>query len=220
VLDYTRLFADLGKIDLAGWERSLMPLLQERFADNSHGTLGKWQKVLQELPCIENAVSDFATDKVTAKAASFSTKEQDRLKSLLLQLRPWRKGPFNLFGVDIDAEWRSDLKWRRLQNEIAPLADRSVLDVGCGNGYYALRMLGSGARLVIGIEPMLLYVCQFLAIQHLLNIRSVHVLPLRIQELPAELRAFDTTFSMGVLYHQRDPLEHLQQLLDTLRPGG
>ena len=197
-----------------------MPLLQERFAENSHGTLVEWQKVLQELPCIENTVSDLGTDKVTAEAASFSTEDQSRLRDLLLQLKPWRKGPFNLFGVEIDAEWRSDRKWRRLQNEIAPLADRSVLDVGCGNGYYALRMLGSGARLVIGIEPTLLYVCQFLAIQRLLNIRSVHVLPLRIQELPAESRAFDTTFSMGVLYHQRDPLEHLKQLLDTLRPGG
>jgi tRNA (mo5U34)-methyltransferase len=92
--------------------------------------------------------------------------------------------------------------------------------VGCGNGYYALRMLGAGASLVIGIEPMLLYVCQFLAIQHLLNIESVHVLPLRMQELPADSRAFDTTFSMGVLYHQRDPLEHMQQLLSSLRPGG
>jgi tRNA (mo5U34)-methyltransferase len=38
--------------------------------------------------------------------------------------------------------------------------------------------------------------------------------------LPHGARAFDTTFSMGVLYHQRSPLEHLRQLRGTLRPGG
>jgi tRNA (mo5U34)-methyltransferase len=220
VLDYARVFADLENIDLADWEQSLMPLLQERFADSAHGRLREWRKVLQDLPCIEDPVIELDDDKVTAKAAALSTQARNRLQDLLLQLKPWRKGPFDLYGVNIDAEWRSDLKWRRLKNEIVPLRNRAVLDVGCGNGYYALRMLGAGASLVIGIEPMLLYVCQFLAIQHLLNIESVHVLPLRMQELPADSRAFDTTFSMGVLYHQRDPLEHMQQLLSSLRPGG
>ncbi len=197
-----------------------MPLLRERFADSAHGKLHEWQNVLRDLPRVENPVVDLNNDKVTAEAVTLSTGERNRLQDLLLQLKPWRKGPFDLCGVNIDAEWRSDLKWQRLKNEIAPLRHRAVLDVGCGNGYYALRMLGSGARLVIGIEPTLLYVCQFLAIQQLLNIEFVHVLPLRIQELPPESRAFDTTFSMGVLYHQRDPLEHMQQLLNTLRPGG
>ncbi|RLA31044.1 MAG: tRNA 5-methoxyuridine(34)/uridine 5-oxyacetic acid(34) synthase CmoB [Gammaproteobacteria bacterium] len=220
MLDYTRLFADLETIDLASWERLLKPLLQERFAESAHGTLREWQNALQELPCIEDPVFSLDADKVTADAPALATKEQSRLRDLLLQLKPWRKGPFNLYGVDIDAEWRSDYKWQRLKDEIAPLGNRSVLDVGCGNGYYALRMLGCGARLVVGIEPTLLYVCQFLAIQRLLGVKSVHVIPLRIQELPGESRAFDTTFSMGVLYHQRDPLEHLQQLADTLRPGG
>lgn len=220
MLDYARLFADLEKNDLASWEQSLTPLLQERFDESAHGTLREWQKVLQNLPRVEDPVPDLDTDKVSAVSATLPAEERSRLRSLLLQLKPWRKGPFDLFGVDIDAEWRSDFKWRRLKDEIAPLGNRTVLDVGCGNGYYALRMLGSGARLVIGIEPTLLYVCQFLAIQHLLKIESVHVLPLRMHELPAESRTFDTTFSMGVLYHQRDPLEHLQQLLNTLRPGG
>jgi tRNA (mo5U34)-methyltransferase len=220
VLDYARVFADLKTINLANWEQSLMPLLRERFADSAHGKLHEWQNVLRDLPCVENPVVDLNNDKVTAEAVTLPTGERNRLRDLLLQLKPWRKGPFDLCGVNIDAEWRSDLKWQRLKNEIAPLRHRAVLDVGCGNGYYALRMLGSGARLVIGIEPTLLYVCQFLAIQQLLNIELVHVLPLRIQELPPESRAFDTTFSMGVLYHQRDPLEHMQQLSNTLRPGG
>jgi len=47
-----------------------------------------------------------------------------------------------------------------------------------------------------------------------------YVLPLGVQHLPENLQAFDTVFSMGVLYHQRSPLGHLQTLRDSLKPGG
>ena len=118
------------------------------------------------------------------------------------------------------AEWRSDLKWDRIKGSIAPLDGRSVLDVGCGNGYYTLRMRGMGAKLVIGIDPTLLYVIQFLAICHFMRAEPVYVLPVRLHELPGGSNAFDTAFSMGVLYHQRCPEEHLSALKSSLRPGG
>jgi tRNA (mo5U34)-methyltransferase len=135
-------------------------------------------------------------------------------------LHPWRKGPFSLFGVDIDTEWRSDFKWDRLSGAIDPLEGRRVLDVGCGSGYHCWRMKGAGAAEVIGIDPTPLFVLQFKAIQHYLNIDSVHVLPLALEQLPPKLKSFDTTFSMGVLYHRRSPMDHLTDLRDTLAPGG
>ena len=81
-------------------------------------------------------------------------------------------------------------------------------------------MRNAGARCVIGIDPTLLYVMQFLALEHFLRPEFVFVLPLRLDELPVNQRSFDTTFSMGVLYHQRSPIDHLRQLQGTLRPGG
>ena len=95
-----------------------------------------------------------------------------------------------------------------------------VLDVGCGNGYYMLRMKELGAQTIIGIDPTLLYVMQFLCIQRFRREENVFVLPLRSDDLPADARAFDTCFSMGVLYHQRSPLTHLRQLRGLLRPAG
>ena len=112
------------------------------------------------------------------------------------------------------------MKWDRIKDAITPLDGRMVLDVGCGNGYYAFRMRGMGARLVIGIDPTLLYVMQFLAINHFIHAEALHILPLRLHELPGDAEAFDTAFSMGVLYHQRSPDEHLGQLKSALRPGG
>jgi len=45
-------------------------------------------------------------------------------------------------------------------------------------------------------------------------------LPLGIQDLPDNAGGFDSVFSMGVLYHRRDPVAHLQRLVSLLKPGG
>ena len=143
------------------------------------------------------------------------------LEQSLRALQPWRKGPFCVFGIDIDTEWRSDWKWQRLLPHISSLHNRRVLDVGCGNGYHCWRMLGEGAELVVGIDPSMLFLSQFSAIKGLMaNAPEVHLLPLGIEALPSSMQAFDTVFSMGILYHRRSPMEHLQQLREALRSGG
>ena len=199
VPDTTALAGVLEKLGLGRCIEPLRTLVLERMSPAAHGDYARWQDAVARLP-----------------AASSDAERRE----LLMQLSPWRKGPFDVGGVHIDAEWRSDLKWRRLQGAIAPLAGRRVLDVGCGNGYYALRMAEAGASAVLGVDPTLLYVMQFLAVTAHREPQPVVVLPLRLEELPDTGTAFDTAFSMGVLYHQRSPIEHLRQLRATLRPGG
>lgn len=36
--------------------------------------------------------------------------KREALRALLRQLRPWRKGPFEVHEIRVDAEWRSELK--------------------------------------------------------------------------------------------------------------
>jgi len=199
MIDTDALFADLDAIGLGSWRRHLEPLIGERFGERAHGDLAAWKEVVAQIG------ADLPTD---------------RLRGLLLKLSPWRKGPFDVCGIHIDAEWRSDLKWARVRDRIAPLAGRNVLDVGCGNGYYALQMRNAGASGVFGIDPTLLFVLQFEAIRKLTGAGGIHVLPLRLEDLPPDSRAFDTTFSMGVLYHRRNPAAHLEALFGTLRTGG
>ncbi len=218
--DYDLFFENLERAGLASWRSPLEPLLRNRFADGAHGDTGKWRGVIDKLPDITDTSTVLDSPAVTAASPSVDPALRSKIRGLLLQLRPWRKGPFNIHGIDLDAEWRSDLKWDRLKDEIKPLDGRRILDVGCGNGYYALRMMGNGAQMVVGIDPTLRFVFQFLALNHFLAVSSVNVLPLRLHELPDSQKFFDTTFSMGVLYHQREPLEHLAKLHATLRPGG
>lgn len=74
---------------------------------------------------------------------------------------------------------------------------------------------------MIGIDPGLLFLFQFLSVkQYAGQEQRIDLLPVRVEDLPPKLEAFDTTFSMGVLYHRRSPLDHLLELKDTLRPGG
>ncbi len=143
-------------------------------------------------------------------------------RAALAALHPWRKGPFRIAGVDIDTEWRSDWKWDRIAPHLSPLRGRSVLDVGCGSGYHLWRMREAGAAAALGIEPALLYVCQFEAVARCAPDAAVACLPLPLDALPAlpASAAFDTAFSMGVLYHRADVGAHLSELRAALRPGG
>ena len=136
-----------------------------------------------------------------------------------MTLHPWRKGPLELGGLAIDSEWRSDLKWDRVAPHV-DLAGRRVLDIGCGNGYFGLRMLGAGARLVVGVDPTLLFVMQHLACRHFSGDLPSCVLPLGIEDLPPARAGWDCVFSMGVLYHRRDPLAHLRRLRALLKEKG
>lgn len=195
--------------------------LCRQFDDRRHGDIEEWQSALNALPTLPISGFDLDTDCIRiGDATDASDAERRQLYEALQRLHPWRKGPFSLCGLMIDSEWRSDMKWNRLRAHIAPLKDRLVLDVGCGNGYYALRMAGAGARCVVGIDPTLRFLAQFEALRKYLGTVPVVLLPLRSEDLPPGLNAFDTAFSMGVLYHRRSPLDHLAELHGALRGGG
>jgi tRNA (mo5U34)-methyltransferase len=153
-------------------------------------------------------------------AGDLDAAEQAHLHASLEALRPWRKGPFSLFGVEVDAEWRSDLKFARLIEGGLDFDGASVLDVGCGNGYYAWRMRGAGARRVIGVDPTLVHMMQFAACRHFLPDPAVDLLPIPLETLPAGRGSFDIVCSMGVLYHRRSPIDHLAALAREVAPGG
>jgi tRNA (mo5U34)-methyltransferase len=214
------LLEDLAAAGLEDWCAPVRALLAENLREGIHGRLREWNDLLRKLPHLETGPSILHEPTVRVSTAGGDADSVAMLRERLLELVPWRKGPFHICGIDIDSEWRSDMKWARIAPAISPLSNRLVLDVGCGNGYYALRMRGLGARFVLGIDPTLLYVAQFQALQRYVREPAAHVLPVRLADLPTRNHDFDTAFSMGVLYHQRDPLEHLRQLHGCLRNGG
>ena len=219
MIDFGRFYQQIAVGPLAKWLEVLPAQISEWQRENLHGHFRDWYKSLEYLPLLEPQKLDLLHS-VSADRDDISDRHRQGIEKLLRNLMPWRKGPYSLYGTDINTEWRSDWKWDRVLPHISSLAGRTVLDVGCGSGYHMWRMIGAGAHLVVGIDPMQLFLVQFEAERKLLNDdRRAHLLPLGIEQLPV-LQAFDTVFSMGVLYHRRSPLDHLLQLKNQLVSGG
>jgi tRNA (mo5U34)-methyltransferase len=157
---------------------------------------------------------------ITVSSPSIGTEEQRLVRSLVHDLIPWRKGPFEVFGEYIDSEWRSDLKWDRVKGALGMLRGRKVLDIGCNNGYYMFRMLEQQPDLVLGVDPNPRFYYQFQLIKLLVGCPFTIMEPIGVEDLDSFKDFFDIVLCMGVLYHRRDQLGTLQRLADITRPGG
>ncbi|OUS27627.1 tRNA 5-methoxyuridine(34)/uridine 5-oxyacetic acid(34) synthase CmoB [Gammaproteobacteria bacterium 45_16_T64] len=221
MINHQPFFEHLKRTPLEKWLTHFQQVVNDDFEPERHGDFARWNEVLDKLPTLHDTRVNFDQSAVTANPADpLSEKSLAELKESLLGLHPWRKGPFSIGGVDIDTEWRSDWKWDRVLPHISPLKNRTVLDVGCGSGYHMWRMCAEDPAMVIGIDPSLLFMMQFYAIQHFVGQQSAYYLPIGIEAMPKNMRSFCTVFSMGVLYHRRSPMDHLIELRELLRPGG
>ncbi|MFT5525084.1 MAG: tRNA (mo5U34)-methyltransferase [Pirellulaceae bacterium] len=221
MIDYSPLFEFLSQSPARRWVDQLRSDADLAFSDDQHGDLTRWRAALKRMPSVPPSRCILDQDVVTVgQSDDLGDVERAELKENLMQFHPWRKGPFDFFGVAIDTEWRSDLKWRRVAAAIDSLTGRKVLDCGSGNGYYGWRMIAAGAEIVVGVDPFLLYVMQFAVAKRYLTDYANHVVPVGMDDVPYDLATFDTAFSMGVLYHRRSPIDHLMHLRSSLRNEG
>ena len=205
--------------NLEQFHPQLRHVVQQYYELKNHGRSIEWDRALESMPQIECAEYSFTDDSVCIVKPEHLALDSLEYKQHLKAFMPWRKGPWNLLGVEIQTEWHSDWKWQRIEPHISPLEGRQVLDIGTGNGYFLFRMLGAGASLALGIDPTRIFLYQFHAAQRLLPANGAYLLPLRSEHLPA-FGCFDTVFCLGVLYHRRSPIDHIQELMSYLRSGG
>lgn len=152
------------------------------------------------------------------KKEDLSQEDFQTLENTAKVLIPWRKGPFNLFGIDIDSEWRSYIKY----NLIRPyfnLKDKLVADVGCNNGFYMFKMLEDSPKKVVGFDPSPLTILQFEFINHFVKSDIVYE-RLGVEHLEEYEHKFDFIFMLGVLYHRPDPVGCLKSLAKSLNKDG
>jgi tRNA (mo5U34)-methyltransferase len=218
---FNHLYQQLAELDLPEWQQTLQPVIEPALYQNSHGKREKWLSLIDNLPDIQPPNINLNQSPIQfGEKSDLDSPQWQQLKYSLQQLMPWRKGPIEIFGHYIDCEWRSDWKWHRIQPFLPPLKNKLILDIGAGNGYYCLRMAGEKAGLALGIDPILLYSMQFLAMKKYTASTPAHILPIGIERLPRNVNEFDLVFSMGVFYHRKSPIEHLFECHHRLKPGG
>ena len=183
----------------------------------NNGNIPKWSQAIDTIDALPKG-------KISLKKPYISINkdciDSELLMDALYKLVPWRKGPFMINGLALESEWDGDMKWQRLSKHIKPLKNKRVLDVGAGNGYFTLRMAMEGAKRALGIDPFLLFNYQFRAIKSMIESPlNALLLPMKLEEIPKK-PIFDTVFSMGVLYHQRDHMPHLSQVKEMMAPDA
>ena len=179
-----------------------------------------WYEQIQTISQIEkkNLSIDYGDWFSVGKKEDLSFEEHEIVLNAAKKLIPWRKGPFNIFGLEIDSEWQSNIK----NNLIRPhfnLKDKIVADIGCNNGYYMFRMLEDKPKKLVGFDPSPLTLHQFEFINHFVKSDIIYEM-LGVEHLEYYNHKFDFIFMLGVLYHRADPIGTLKSLARGLNSKG
>ncbi|HEY0421568.1 MAG TPA: TIGR04290 family methyltransferase [Acetobacteraceae bacterium] len=98
------------------------------------------------------------------------------------------------------------VKWRRFAHALPQdLTGRSVLDIGCNGGFYAIEMKRRGAARVLGIDSDPDYLAQARFAAEATG-QDIEFRTMSVYDLGAIGERFDIVLFMGVLYHLRHPL--------------
>ncbi len=172
------------------------------------------RKMLEELPEASSCEVELS-NVIRIKGEYESTKQ---LETAARAMMPWRKGPFELFGLFIDSEWQSFMKYNLLRPYF-DLKGKKVADIGCNNGYYLFRMQEDSPKKLVGFDPSPLFRTQFDLINHFVKSDIVYEM-LGVEHAEFYEEKFDFIFCLGVLYHRSDPVNMIKQLYRSLEQEG
>lgn len=215
-MDYSLLFPT-AKID------DLQEVLQRKQAWAQQPKKGflRYRLPFESVKQVRAVHCDFTNDCVTiGQKNEISREKSDQILDVLRGFMPWRKGPFRIFDIDIDAEWRSERKWNRILPELPDLEDKIVGDIGCNNGYYMFRMIPHRPKFVLGFEPYLQHYYTFRTLNSFARQKNLRIELLAIEHLPLFPGCFDVLFCLGILYHRQSPIDSLRDICTALKPGG
>ena len=173
--------------------------------------------IVDNLPNIENCEFKLQ-DTISLTCKDISEEDKKHINESALGLRPWRKGPFEVFDTFIDTEWKSFIKYNLLRAHFN-LKNKIVGDIGCNNGYYLFRMLKDKPKKIVGFDPSALCKLQFDFINHFAK-TDIKFELLGVEHLPFFEHKFDILFCLGVLYHRSDPVKTLKELYNSLNKNG
>jgi len=209
----------LPKVDLQAIQDLLLE--KERWLGQGKKGVEQFRLPYESVQHIRAEQCDFSGDVVTiGSPEELSRQDREKVYSALRNFMPWRKGPFDIFGIEIDAEWRSERKWNRVLPELPDMQGKIVADIGCNNGYYMFRMAHHNPKLVIGFEPYLQHYFAFKTLKAFAGCENLFSELLGVEHIALFKKSFDAVFLMGILYHRSSPVEVLREIRTAMKPGG
>ncbi len=216
-MDYLQYLPDTVQTDKV---RFIHEEKQRWVGQNKKGFL-RYRTPYQELRAFKAQYVNCSQGIVTIGGAEEITSEQRQLvKNNLKSFMPWRKGPFSVYGIDIDAEWRSEKKWQRVSPHLPDLKNKVIADIGCNNGYYMFRMMDSKPKFVLGLEPSVQHYYCFKALNAMAGFTNQDIDLLGVEHIRFFPECFDLVFLMGIIYHRASPIDVLKDVHRALKPGG
>lgn len=180
-----------------------------------------FQEALNKTPNIQAKEIHFSKDEITIGTENEITlEEKSKILNVAKTLGPWKKGPFRIFGELIDGEWRCDLKWNRIAPYVDSMKDKTILDIGCNNGYFMFKMAQHAPKYTLGIDPSPRVYSQFQFLQNFIKSPTIEMSLLGVENLSHFRESFDIIFSMGIIYHHKNPIEQLIQIKNIMKKNG
>jgi len=211
----------LANIPDSGAQAEIAALRRDRQAKLFEPAIQPYREAVLSVCDLRSDWFDFSGSVVKiGRSQELSPVQHATLTQALRTFCPWKKGPFDVFGTLIDAEWRSDWKWERILPQIQPLKGRTVADIGCHNGYFMFRMVDQAPACVVGFEPVAKHFWNFQLLQNLTRRSQLTFELLGVEHLHLYPNFFDTIFCLGILYHHPDPIGLLLKLRQALTPAG
>lgn len=194
---------------------------RQRWVNQNKKGFLRYRTPFERLRAHRASLIDCTADTVTIGGSDeLSSESRQEIRKQLKCFMPWRKGPFSIFGIEVDAEWRSERKWNRLRDRLPDLSGKIVADIGCNNGYYMFRMVPHEPRLVLGFEPSVQHYYCFKSLNAMAGFDNLHIDLLGVEHVSLFPQSFDVIFLMGIIYHQSAPIEILRDIFTALKPGG
>ncbi|KAA0449845.1 MAG: DUF1698 domain-containing protein, partial [Candidatus Thioglobus sp.] len=87
----------------------LIEASKQAFAVNN-GNIGKWEAAIAAIKKQPKGALNYKKPYLHIDIKA----DFEALQNALKLLMPWRKGPYQIGDLQLDSEWRGDMKWQRL----------------------------------------------------------------------------------------------------------